>query len=54
MSDMTGKRIYEYKIHRRDEGDVNAVTLSINLAPSGYSYASVRSSISSLKELQRV
>ena len=32
MSEMTGKRIYEYKIHRRDEGDVNSVTLSNQLS----------------------
>ena len=32
MSEMTGKRIYEYKIHRRDVGDVNSVTLSNQLS----------------------
>lgn len=32
MSDMTGKRIYEYKIHRRDTGDINEVTLSNQLS----------------------
>jgi len=32
MSEMDGKRIYEYKIHRRNEGDVNEVTLSNQLS----------------------
>jgi site-specific recombinase XerD len=32
MSEMTGKRLYEYKIHRRDQGDVNKVTLSNQLS----------------------
>lgn len=32
MCEMTGRRIYEYKIHRRDEGDVNQVTLSNQLS----------------------
>ncbi|WEL26503.1 tyrosine-type recombinase/integrase [Haloferax volcanii] len=32
MSEMTGKRIYEYKIYRREVGDVNQVTLSNQLS----------------------
>lgn len=32
MSKITGKRIYEYKIHRRDVGGVNSVTLSNQLS----------------------
>lgn len=32
MSEMTGKRIYEYKLYRRDTGDVNEVTLSNQLS----------------------
>ena len=32
MSDMDGRRIYEYKNYRRNEGDVNEVTLSNQLS----------------------
>lgn len=32
MSEMTGKRIYEYKIHGRDVGDVTQVTLPNQLS----------------------
>ncbi|PSP37708.1 integrase [Halobacteriales archaeon QH_7_65_31] len=32
MNEMTGKHIYEYKIWRRDTGDINALTLSNQLS----------------------